>query len=337
MDYRYLGRSGLKVSPICLGAMMFGQQTDETVSARIIGDAAAHGVNFIDTADSYGMGASEEIVGRVLGKARENWVVATKFANAAGPGPNQRGMSRKWIFDAVERSLKRLGMDYIDILYFHRAVTDAPLGEAVRAVADLIGQGKIRYFGVSNFKAWRLAETVRLADGEGIDRPIASQPVYNICDRTVEIEHIPAAVHYGVGLVTYSPLARGVLTGKYAVGEPPAPDTRAGRNDRRIMETEWREDSLKVAARIAEYAAARGTDAQTFSMAWVMANRFITSTLAGPRTEAQWGAYLKALEFKITAEDEAFVDSLVYPGHPSTHGYIDPNHPVEGRQLAGSV
>ncbi|KWF25135.1 aldo/keto reductase [Burkholderia pseudomultivorans] len=335
MDYRYLGRSALKVSPLCLGAMMFGGETDEATSTRIIDKAFDQGVNFIDTADVYHAGRSEEIVGRAIAPHRDSWVVATKFGYPAGPdaGPNRQGQSRKWICQAVDASLKRLGTDYIDILYFHRAVTDAPLDEAMRAVGDLVRQGKIRYYGLSNFRGWRIAEVVRIADQLGIDRPVASEPLYNLVDRTAEVEQLPAAAHYGLGVVPYSPLARGVLTGKYATdGQPPA-DSRAGRGDRRIQQTEWRPESLRIAQQVAAHAAARGTTSIAFALAWVLNNRAVSSAIAGPRTEAQWDSYVEALALELGPEDERFADALVPPGHASTHGYTDPNYPVEGRKV----
>ncbi|KVC31054.1 aldo/keto reductase [Burkholderia pseudomultivorans] len=335
MDYRYLGRSALKVSPLCLGAMMFGGETDEATSARIIDKAFDQGVNFIDTADVYHAGRSEEIVGRAIAPHRDSWVVATKFGYPAGPdaGPNRQGQSRKWICQAVDASLKRLGTDYIDILYFHRAVTDAPLEEALRAVGDLIRQGKIRYYGLSNFRGWRIAEIVRIADQLGIDRPVASEPLYNLVDRSAEVEQLPAAAHYGIGVVPYSPLARGVLTGKYATdGQPPA-DSRAGRGDRRIQQTEWRPESLRIAQQVAAHAAARGTTSIAFALAWVLNNRAVSAAIAGPRTEAHWDSYVEALALELGPDDERFVDALVPPGHASTHGYTDPNYPVEGRKV----
>ncbi|RQZ44813.1 aldo/keto reductase [Burkholderia sp. Bp9099] len=335
MDYRYLGRSALEVSPLCLGAMMFGGETDEATSTRIIDKAFDQGINFIDTADVYHAGRSEQIVGRAIARHRDSWVVATKFGFPAGPdaGPNRQGQSRKWIYESVDASLKRLGTDYIDILYFHRALTDAPLEEGMRAVADLIRQGKVRYVGLSNFKGWRIAEIVRLADQLGIDRPVASEPLYNLVDRTAEVEQLPAAAHYGIGVVPYSPLARGVLTGKYTPGAQPPADSRAGRGDRRIQQTEWRLESLHIARQVAEHAAARGTTSVAFALAWVMKNRIVSSTIAGPRTEAHWDSYIDALTLELGPDDERFVDSLVPPGHASTHGYTDPGYPVEGRKV----
>lgn len=331
VDYRYLGRSALKVSPITLGTMMFGGPTPDDEAFRIIDKARAAGINFIDTADVYHDGKSEEVVGRGIKSNRDYWVVATKFVNSHTKGPNLGGYSRKWVFETVENSLRRLGTDYIDILYFHRAVFDAPLDEPVRAIADLIKQGKLRYFGVSNFRGWRIAAVAQLADELGIDRPVASQPLYNIVNRTAEAEQLPAAAAYGLGVVSYSPLARGVLTGKYEPNQAPAADSRAGRGDKRILDVEFRPESVAIAKQIAAHAEAKGISAADFALAWVLNNQLITSAIAGPRTEGQWDNYLKALDITLDAEDEALVDRLVATGHPSTPGFTDPGHPVEGR------
>jgi aryl-alcohol dehydrogenase-like predicted oxidoreductase len=331
MSYTYLGNTGLQVSTICLGAMMFGGQTDAATARRIVARAHDEGVNFIDTADMYHAGESERVVGGAIAGHRDDWVLATKVGNPMGARPNEQGMSRKWIMRAVEDSLARLGTDYIDLLYVHRADFNAPLGEMVRAFADLVRQGKVRYFGVSNFKAWRLAETCRLADEAGIDRPAATQPLYNIVNREAEVEHLPAAAHYGVGVVTYSPLARGILTGKYAPGAAPSADSRAGRADPRMMQAEWREESLVVARELAAYAERTGTTASALATQWVLANRRVTSVICGPRTEAQWDDYMKPAPRDYTAEDEAFIDQLVLPGKASSLRHLDPHHPVEGR------
>ena len=335
MDYRYLGRSAVKVSPLCLGAMMFGGQADEATSARIIDKAFDQGVNFIDTANGYNEGRSEEVVGRAIAARRDSWVLATKFGfpTRYPPGPNEEGQSRKWIIQSAEASLKRLGTDYLDLLYFHRSVPDAPLEEGVRAVGDLIRQGKVRYWGVSNFRGWRIAEVCRIADQLGIERPVASQPLYNMVDRTAEVEQLPAAGFYGLGVCAYSPLARGVLTGKYAPDAAPGADTRAGRGDRRIHQTEWRPESLKIAQTFAARAAERGTTPVALAIAWVLKNRLVSAAIAGPRTEAQWDSYLDALTLDLGPEDERLVDGLVPPGHASTWGYSDPAYPIEGRPL----
>lgn len=336
VEYRYLGRSALKVSPITLGAMMFGEQTPDDVAFRIIDKARDQGINFIDTADVYNGGESERVVGRGIKAHRDDWVVATKFVNFHKGGPNLGGYSRKWVYQTVENSLRNLDTDYIDILYLHKAVFDSPLEEPLRAVADLIKAGKIRYFGVSNFRGWRIAEVSHLADQLGIDRPVASQPLYNIVNRTAEAEQLPAAAAYGLGVVSYSPLARGVLTGKYNIGEAPAADTRAGRGDKRIHDVEFREESLAIAKEIAEHARAKGISPADFAMAWVLSNQLITSAIAGPRTEEQWNSYLGALDVRLDAEDEALINRLVSAGHPSTPGFTDPGHPVEGRVPVGA-
>ncbi|SNB71057.1 aryl-alcohol dehydrogenase (NADP+) [Arboricoccus pini] len=330
LDYRNLGRSGLKVAPLCLGAMMFGGATDEATSHRIIAKAKEQGFNFIDTADGYNDGESERVVGRAIKADRDDWILATKVASPRG-GLNKGGSSRKWIHRQVEASLQRLGTDYIDIYYLHREDRQTALSETVNALADLVRAGKIRYFGVSNFRAWTVAEISHLADQAGIDRPIASQPCYNAFNRQPEVEHLTACAHYGLAVVPYSPLARGVLTGKYDPDAAPASDTRAGRNDRRIHETEWRPESLRLAQRLKRYAEERGTTAARFALAWVLNSRFVTSAITGPRTEEHWDDYVAALDYRFSEADEAFVDELVTSGHPSTPGYNDPSHPSLGR------
>ncbi|KAB1072288.1 aldo/keto reductase [Methylobacterium planeticum] len=331
MQYRNLGRSGLKVSPICLGTMMFGGQTDEATANRIVQSAKAAGVTFIDTADVYNEGRSEEITGRAIAAERQAWVLATKVANPMGPGPNDGGLSRARIMAAAEESLRRLGTDFIDIYYLHKEDHGTSLAETVRAMGDLVRQGKIRYFGVSNHRSWRVAEICRLCDDLGIDRPVVSQPYYNALNRMPESEHLPACAYFGLGVAPYSPLARGVLTAKYDPDAPPPAETRAGRQDARMMQTEWRPESLRIARTLQAHAEARGITAGQFAAAWVLNNALISSVIAGPRTEAQWADYLGALSYAFTAEDEALVDSLVATGHPSTPGYNDPAYPIEGR------
>ncbi|GAV35176.1 L-glyceraldehyde 3-phosphate reductase [Roseomonas sp. TAS13] len=328
MEYRRLGRSGLKVSPLCLGTMMFGGPAEEDVAGRIVARAREAGINFIDTADVYNAGRSEEITGRLIHGERDWWVLATKLANPTGQGPNDRGLSRRHCILAAEASLRRLGVEAIDILYLHKEDHETPLEETVRAMADLVRAGKIRHFGVSNFRSWRLAEICRLCDAAGIDRPVVSQPLYNALNRMAEVEHLPACAHFGLGVAPYSPLARGVLTGKYRPDAVPEAGTRAERADKRLMETEWRRESLEIAQEIARHAQARGITPGQFAMAWLLHNRLVTAPIAGPRTEAQWEEYLGALNHRFTAEDEALVDRLVPAGHPSTPGYTDPAYPV---------
>jgi aryl-alcohol dehydrogenase-like predicted oxidoreductase len=331
MEYRNLGASGVKVSPICLGTMMFGATTDEATAGRIVAKAKEQGVNFIDSADAYAGGKSEEITGRAIGNQRHDWVLATKLGNQLGKGANRGGLSRKWVMQAAENSLKRLGTDYIDIYYLHKEDHATPLGETVRAMADLVRQGKVRYFGVSNYRSWRIAEICALSDQLGTDRPVVNQPYYNAMNRMPEVEQLPASAFYGLGIVPYSPLARGVLTGKYSAETPPPADTRAGRNDKRLMQTEWRPESLRIAQTVKRHAEARGFTACQFAIDWVLNNELVTAAIAGPRTEAHWADYVRALDYKFGGEDEALIDGLVPAGHPSTPGYNDPAYPIEGR------
>ena len=333
MEYRQLGRSGLKVSPLCLGGMMFGDQTDAQASQNIIAKARDVGVNFIDTADAYAAGRSEEIIGEAVGADRERWVIATKvgfFADALMPAG--AGLSRKNLMHCVDASLRRLRTDYIDIYYLHRDDASMALEEVVHSVADLVRQGRVRYFGVSNFRAWRLAEVVRLCDECGIDRPVACQPQYNAMNRMPEAELFPACRFYGIGVVPYSPLARGVLTGKYASADNLPEGSRAARRDTRILQTEFRAESLAHAQEIRAHAEAHGSTAAHFALKWVLNSAAVTSVICGPRTMEQWNDYLAAVEEPpFTAADEALVDRLVPRGYPSTLGYTDPNTPVTGR------
>src|SRR6202048_1630991 len=332
MEYRHLGRSGLKISPLCLGTMMFGGATDEPTSARIIDKAREAGINFIDTADAYSNGASEQVTGRAIARHRQHWVLATKLANPMGGDPNRAGLSRRWVMQAAEESLRRLNTDTIDIYYLHKEDHGTPLDETVRAIGDLIRQGKVRYFGISNYRAWRVAEICNICDRLGIDRPVVSQPYYNAMNRMPEVEHFPACGFYGLGIVPYSPLARGVLTGKYAPDAPPDKDSRAGRADKRMMQTEWRPESLQLAQQIRQHAEARGITAGQFAVSWVLNSSFVSAVIAGPRTEQHWDDYLRALDYRSPAEDEALIDRLVASGHPSTPGFNDPAYPIEGRR-----
>ncbi len=337
MEYKRLGHSGLSVSRLCVGTMMFGLRTEAADAGTILAHAREAGVNFLDTADQYAGGASEEITGAAIKAGRDWWVLATKAGNPMigddpnACGPNNGGLGRRWLLRACEDSLRRLQSDWIDIYYLHIEDRETPLEETVAVLGDLIRQGKIRYFGVSNFRSWRIAEIVRICDSLGVPHPVVSQPYYNAMNRMPEVEQLPVCQHHGIGVVPYSPLARGVLTGKYAPDQAPDPETRAGRQDARMMQSEWRPESLAIAQTLKRHAEARGITPGQFAVAWVLNNRMVTAALAGPRTLEQWRDYLGALDYRFTAEDEALVDSLVPTGHPSTPGYNDPSYPIEGR------
>jgi aryl-alcohol dehydrogenase-like predicted oxidoreductase len=330
--YRRLGRSGLKVSPLCLGTMMFGDRTDEAEAREIVAIARDGGVNFIDTADVYSQGESERITGRLIAAEKDRWVLATKVANPMGDDPNNRGLSRRWLMTAIDASLRRLGTDHVDIYYLHKEDPNTPLDETVAALGDLIRSGKIRYFGVSNYRAWRIAEMVRVCEQLGVPRPVVCQPYYNAMNRMPEVEVLPACGYFGLGVASYSPIARGILAGKYLPGQQPAEDSRAGRNDKRIMQTEWRDESLVLAQQVKQHAQSRGMTAAQFAVNWVLNNRLVSAAIVGPRTTAQMVEYVGSLQHDFNATDEALIDSLVPAGHPSTPGYSDPAYPIEGRQ-----
>lgn len=333
MHYRRLGDSNLKVSVLCLGTMMFGQQTPDSEAARIVASAKEHGINFIDTADVYNEGASETLLGKLLAGQRSHWVLASKLGNKAGEGINDGHYSRRWIMQQTDAILARLDTDYLDILYLHRDFHGENLDEAVRAIGDLIRAGKIRSFGLSNFRGWRIAEIVRLCEKAGVPQPVVCQPYYNLLNRGPEVEILPACGHYGLGVVPYSPLARGVLTGKYPPGQPPAEGTRAGSGDKRILETEFREESLVIAQKIKARCEAKGWVPGQFAAAWVLANPLVSSVIAGPRLLSHLEDVYGATELVLDSEDEAFVNELVIPGHASSHGYNDPSYPFYGRPL----
>jgi aryl-alcohol dehydrogenase-like predicted oxidoreductase len=336
MEYTRLGSSGLNVSKICLGSMMFGDQTSVAVSTKIVSSARDSGVNFIDTADMYSMGESERITGKTIRKDRHDWVLATKVGSPMGKGILKRGISRKWIMKACEDSLVRLGTDHIDLYYLHADDPDMPAEEPVRAMADLIKAGKICHWGVSNLKGWRIAQMAGLCDNLSVPRPTVCQPYYNAMNRMPEVDILPACKAFNIAVVPFSPLARGVLTGKYDPNAKPDKRSRAGRGDQRMLNSEWRKESLIIAQKIKIHAAKKGMTPVDFAVNWVLNNRLVTSVIAGPRTLAQWKSYLNAFKHEFSAEDEAFIDALVAAGHPSTPGYNDPKHPVIGREALTS-
>ena len=331
MPTRILGATGTRVSELCLGTMMFGDQTDEATAKRIVDDAFEQGVNFIDTADQYAKGRSEEIAGRAIKAHRDRWILATKCGNRTDKGPNNHGQSRIHVMTAVEASLKRLGTDRIDLFYVHLHDDQTRWESVVETYGALIRQGKIREWGLSNVRGWHVAHICHIADRLGVARPAALQPYYNLMNRQPEVELLPAARHFGLGVVPYSPIARGILSGKYKLNVVPEAGTRAARADKRMMETEWRPESIAIAEKLKAHAEKRGASLVHWAVAWVLNNGAIASSIAGPRTFEQWTDYRGALDYKWTAEDEALANSLVTTGHPSTPGFNDPRYAIEGR------
>jgi len=331
MRYRQLGSSGLKVSEISLGTMMFGGPAGAAEARRMLDYALEQGVNFVDTANVYSETRSESVLGDALQGKRNAWIIASKVGNKLGAGPNDSGLSRRHVMDAVEASLRRLKTDCIDLYYIHRVDADTAWENVVQTFSDLIRSGKIRHWGLSNVQAWQIAHVHHLCRQLGAFVPSALQPYYNLMNRQPEVELLPAARAFGLGIVPYSPLARGVLTGKYRVNEAADPASRGGRKDRRLMETEWRPESMLIAEKLKAHAETRGVSLPAWAAAWVLNNAAVSSIIAGPRTFEQWTSYFGALDYAWTKEDEALANRLVVTGHASTPGYNDPQYPIIGR------
>jgi aryl-alcohol dehydrogenase-like predicted oxidoreductase len=331
MQYRSLGRSGVKVSPVCLGTMMFGGPCPAGESVQIMHKAIDQGINFFDTADIYVQGQSEVVVGEALADRRDKVVLATKGRQPMGEGPNQSGGSRVHLKRALDASLKRLKTDYVDIYYIHTPDVTTPIEETLRAMDDMVRSGKVHYIACSNFRAWRLMEALGTSDRLGLNRFSCIQPLYNIVNRDIEVELLPACRENGIGVVSYSPLARGILTGKYKPGQAYPEGSRAARNDKRMKEAELRDESFAVAQQLAQHASRKGTSLSNFALAWCLANPILTSVIIGPRTMEQFDENLGCLNVSITSDDEAVVDGLIPPGEHSGKGFQDPAYPVTGR------
>lgn len=325
-----LSAKGPAVSRLCLGTMMFGDQTDEREAARILDAYFAAGGDFIDTADTYVDGESERMLGRLLGERRKSCFLATKVGNRLKSDAKSGGISRRWIARAAENSLDRLQTDVIDLYYLHIDDEATPLEETIGALGELIAAGKVAHWGFSNFRAWKIAEMIRVADSLGVARPVAAQPYYHMLNRVVEMEYLPACMHFGIGAVAYSPLARGVLTGKYRGGVVPE-GSRAARKETRIMETEFRDETIAAANRAADHATATGRDPVGLAIQWVLANNAVPSVLIGPKTLAQLEAYMGAVATDYTADDEAMLSALCASGHTPVPGHSDPRYPPRGR------
>jgi aryl-alcohol dehydrogenase (NADP+) len=337
MQYRNLGRAGIKVSPLCLGTMMFGGQTTEADSICIIHKALDLGINFLDTANSYNAGQSEVVVGKALADRRGHVVLATKGRQKVGEGPNQQGASRLHLMQQLHASLRRLGTDYVDIYYYHAPDYSTPIDETLRAMDDMVRSGKVHYIACSNFRAWRLCEALWTSDRLNLHAFACVQPLYNIVNRDIEVELLPLCQEHGVGVVSYSPLARGILTAKYKPGEAFPEGSRAARNDVRLRQAELREESLRVSQRLAEHCERRGVSPSQFALAWCLANPILTSVILGPRTMEQFDDNVGSLEITIDAKDEAFVDELVPLGEHTGKGFQDVLYPVLGRPHPSSV
>ena len=309
MEYRNLGKSGLKVSAIGLGGNNFGWWANEQTSITVINRALESGINFIDTADVYDRGRSEEFVGKAVKGKRQQVLIATKFANQMGEGANDRGGSRYHIMRAVEASLRRLQMDYIDLYQMHIADPATPIEETLRALDDLVRSGKVRYIGCSNFAAWQLCEALLTSKLNNLNAFVSVQPQYNMLTRQIERELMPCCQAYGIGIIPYSPLASGFLTGKYRKNEqPPAEARLSGPNPafRRIFtDANW-----EKLAKMEAFAAERNHSVGELAIAWLLAKPCVSTVIAGARRIEQVTANVKAGEWKLTADEVAKLDAL---------------------------
>ena len=323
-----LWRGGPQVARLALGTMMFGQRTETSEAGRILEAWRAAGGDLVDTADTYAGGASEEMLATLTGGDWAGLVLATKVGNPVAGVAGSGGLAPGWVTRAAQMSLDRLRATRIDLYWLHRPDPDTPLEDTMAALAELMRQGLVGAWGLSNFRGWQVAEAVRLADAAGMARPVAVQPYYHMLNREAEAELIPAARHHGLGIVPYSPLARGVLTGKYR-GETPE-GSRAGRADARLLEVEFRPETLALAATMADHAEATGRTPTGLALNWALACAGVAAVLAGPRTLEQVQAYIAGLGEGYTEADEALLSSLC-PAGGLPGGHRDPRYPLEGR------
>lgn len=317
MDYVRLGGTGLRVSPLCLGCMMFGQwgNPDHEESIKIIHRAIDAGINFLDTANVYSLGESEEIVGKALKGKRDGVVLATKFHGPMGSGPNDRGNSRGHVMRAVEDSLRRLDTDYIDLYQVHRPDPKTDIEETLSALTDLVRQGKVRYIGSSTYPPSEIVEAQWAAEKRGLERFVCEQPPYSILVRDIEREMLPVARRYRMGVIVWSPLAGGWLSGKYRKGQP-APNTgRAARlPDRFDPDKPENQRKYEVVEHLIKLAEKEGTDLVKLSIAWTLGHRDVTSSIIGPRTVEQLEGLLGADEVQLSADTLDEIDEVVPPG-----------------------
>jgi len=319
MEYRNLGRTGAKVSPLCLGAMMFGQRgnADHDDCIRIIHRALDAGINFVDTANVYSSGESEEIVGKALKGCRDDIVLATKVHGVMGQGPNDQGNSRVHILREVENSLRRLQTDYIDLYQIHRPDPDTRIEETLSALDQLVRSGKVRYIGSSTFAAWELVESYWVSDRHNFVRFECEQPPYSIFVRQIEKDVLPVCQKYGTGVIPWSPLNRGWLAGKYRKGQAEVdPQSRVGRNDPFIdrPDSPSGQKKLDLVEELVPMAQEIGANLAQYAIAWTLANPVVTAPIIGPRTMEQLEDNLGALEVIIPPEHLRRIDEMVPPG-----------------------
>jgi len=320
MDYRILGRTGVKVSQLCFGTMSFGDTADEAESGRMFKRCLDVGINFFDCANVYAGGKSEEILGRLMAGMRDELVITTKGWGQTRDGINNRGSSRRHLTMAVEDSLRRLNTDRIDVYFLHQFDKDTPIDESIRALDDLVQQGKILYPAVSNWAAWQLALALGISAREGLARFEVIQPMYNLVKRQAEVEILPLAQDQQIGVIPYSPLGGGLLTGKYTKTDKP--------DQGRIVENQMyarrysEEMYYQVATDFTEYAKSKGQHPATLAVAWTMTHPAVTAPIIGARNVAQLEASLAALDVNMTPEWRAELSALS-PTPPPAHDRLE--------------
>jgi aryl-alcohol dehydrogenase-like predicted oxidoreductase len=331
MEHRTLGGTGMKVSPLCLGAMMFGEwgNPDHDESIRIIHRALDAGINFVDTADVYSRGESEEIVGKALaGGRRDRVVLATKVHGTMGDDPNERGNSRRWIVREVENSLRRLGTDWIDLYQIHRPEDDTDIDETLGALSDLVHAGKVRAIGSSTFPASQIVEAQWVAERRGRERFVCEQPPYSILVRAVEADVLPTCRRFGMGVIPWSPLAGGWLSGRWRKGQEPPRSSRAerlpARFDLSLPANQRKLDAVEELAKLAEDA---GLTLIQLAIAFVLRHPAVTAPIVGPRTMEQLESQLAAVDVELSDEVLDRIDQIVPPGtnvNPADAGWQNP-------------
>ncbi|MFC1978198.1 aldo/keto reductase [Chloroflexota bacterium] len=307
MDYRGLGKSGLKVSEIGLGTNTFGGRADEQTSISIINEALELGINFIDTAETYTQGRSEEIIGKAIKGKRPEVVIATKFGYRASIGPIGGGGSRNYIMKAVDSSLRRLNTDYIDLYYLHRPDSETPIEETMRTMDGLISAGKVRYLACSNFAAWQLSEALWTSKFHNLESFIAVQPRYNLLDRSIERELVPCCQSYGVGVVPWGPLASGFLTGKYQRNQ----EIPARLNTSSIYGDVYTDANLNRLAKLEAFAEERSHSVGELAIAWLLSHPWLGSVIAGATNAEQLSHNAAAVNWRLTTEDIIELDKIL--------------------------
>lgn len=298
MEYRILGRTGVKVSQLCFGTMSFGGDADESTSAAMYKQCRDAGINFFDCANVYAGGRSEEILGKLMASDRDELVITSKVCSAVGSGINQRGLSRRHIMLEVENSLRRLQTDRLDVLFVHHYDKDTPMEETVRALDALVQQGKILYPGVSNWSAWQMAKALGISEREGLARFECAQPMYNLTKRQAEVEILPFALSEGVAVTPYSPMGGGLLSGKYGANK--RPDSGRLVSNQMYMKRYGEENYYQVAEDFTAHAQERGVHPATLAVAWVMHHPAITAPIIGARNLNQLEGSLAAVDVEMT-------------------------------------